>query len=354
MELETYFSRLSLSAQTAFSHLNEVAMRAELDRTIANLSGSFVMRKTSNHNYWYFKHTDAHGKQRQIYVGPDTPEVQSMVEQKKDSRQADNLKRLAKTAFVSGCQTTPTAHFRIIKRLSDYGFYKSGGVTIGSHAFIAYANMLGVRWGAAAAATMDIDFAHAGNKLSIALPADIEVDTSAAINSLKMGFVPLLGGAGGGAGTWYLPDEQEFMLDFVTPQTTDEGKPFHHPQLGITLQPLRYMEYSLEDVQQTTIFDNSSAVVINVPHPARYALHKLIVYGLREGHNRSKSNKDLQQSALLLKVLRDQHPDEVQEAWEDLQVRGPKWRKNVQNGLDALSNLCPKEGFEEWLNGMSA
>ncbi|WP_447917342.1 GSU2403 family nucleotidyltransferase fold protein [Achromobacter aegrifaciens] len=350
--LAEHYQPLPMRAQTAYSQLNDVAMRAEMARSVAHLSGSFSQRQVRNRSYWYFKHVDATGKQRQIYVGPDSPEIRKLVEEKQSSPQPEALRRLARLAAVSGCQPTLPLHFKVIKRLSDYGFFRSGGVAIGSHAFIAYSNMLGVAWREGSAAyTLDIDFAHAGRSMSVALPADIDVNTAGAIESLQMGFVPLLGGGGGGAGSWVIPDTPEFTLDFVTPKTTVEGAAFRHDQLGIILQPLPFMEFSLEDVQQTVIFDMNGAVVINVPHPARYALHKLIVYGERSGEHRTKSNKDLQQSALLLHILRGQRPDEVEEAWRDLSGRGPGWRKRATLGLDALDKLWPEEGFAAWLNG---
>lgn len=350
--LESHYTALPMRAQAAFAQLGDVAVRAEMARSVALLSGSFSRRQVRGKTYWYFKHTDASGKQRQIYVGPDSPEIRKLVEEKQSSPQPDALRQLAKLAAVSGCQTTPSLHFRVIKRLSDYGFFRSGGVAIGSHAFIAYGNMLGVHWGGGSAAiTMVIDFAHAGRSLSVALPADVEANAGDAIESLKMGFVPLLGGSGGGAGSRVIPDTPEFTLDFVTPKTTTDGAPFKHEQLGVMLQPLPFMEYSLEDVQQAVIFDMTGAVVLNVPHPARYALHKLIVFGERSGEHRTKSNKDLLQSALLLHILRIQRPDEVEEAWRDLVSRGPGWRKRAKLGLDAIEKLWPDEGFADWLQG---
>src|SRR3546814_4188196 len=57
-------------------------------------------------------------------------------------------------------------HFRIVQRLSDYGFFRAGGVLVGTHAFLSFGNMLGVRW-AEALRTQDVDFAHAGKALPI-------------------------------------------------------------------------------------------------------------------------------------------------------------------------------------------
>ena len=348
------FTELPMRAQTAFSNLADVAMRAEMARSIANLSGSFSQRTIKGRSYWYYRHADASGRQRQIYLGPDSDTVRQLVSEKQSSPQPGALRKLAQLAEISGCQATATAHFKVIKRLSDYGFFRAGGVAIRSHAFISYGNMLGVHWGGGPEAiTMDIDFAHAGKKLSVALPANIKVQTPDAIESLGMGFVPLLGGSGGGAGSWVIPESPEFTLDFVTPKTSDEGEPFRHEQLGVVLQPLPFMEYSLVDVEQSVIFDRTGAIVINVPNPARFALHKLIVYGERTGLHRTKSNKDLQQSALLLHILRRQRPEDVAAAWIDLQGRGKGWRKRVAIGLTAIDGLWPEEGFMSWLNSIA-
>ena len=60
----------------------------------------------------------------------------------------------------------------MIKRLADYGFFRAGGLLIGTHPFIGIGNVLGVRW-ADSQRTQDVDFAHAGRNVSIALPADL-------------------------------------------------------------------------------------------------------------------------------------------------------------------------------------
>ena len=112
--------------------------------------------------------------------------------------------------------------------------------------------------------------AHAGKQLAIALPANIEIDTPAAIDSLKMGFLPL-GSSDGKVGIRYVagsPRDPDFQLDFITPQHRG-GKPYRHAQLGITLQPLKFMEYLLQDVQRAVLafWRRRCSGVVNVPHP---------------------------------------------------------------------------------------
>jgi hypothetical protein len=344
------YRSLPARAQAAFSALSDAAITTEHVRSIATLGGSFSERTIKGKTYWYYRHTAVDGRERQLFLGPDSPAIRDLVQKKRSAASQQGMRQLAKAAAVLGCTSSAPAHLKVIRRLADYGFFHAGGVAIGSHAFIAYANMLGVHWGGdASAMTMDVDFAHAGRNLSVALQADIQINTSSAIESLQMGFVPLLGGSDKGGGTWVNPNDPDFTLDFVTPQTDELGAPFLNEQLGVSLQPLRFMEYSLEDVQQTVLFDASGAVLINVPHPARYALHKLIIYGERSGLHRAKAGKDLLQSALLLHILREQRPFEIEEAWVDLMRRGKDWRSRATAGLQALQRAYPEEGYENWL-----
>ena len=144
-------------------------------------------------------------------------------------------------------------HLKVLARLAEYGFFRAGGVLLGTHAFLAYGNMLGVRW-SAANRTQDIDFDHAGKSVAIALPHDFHIDTVEAIKSLELGLLPV-GELTGKAGATYLnPREPEFRLDFLTTLHRKGSEPFHHPQLGIALQPLKFMEFSLENVQQAVLF----------------------------------------------------------------------------------------------------
>ena len=76
-------------------------------------------------------------------------------------------------------------------------------------------------------------------------------------------------------------------------------QPYLHPKLKIRLQPLKFMEYLLEDIQQVALFGAEGAVIANVPHPARYALHKLIVFAERSAMRRPKASKDLKQAGAL-------------------------------------------------------
>jgi hypothetical protein len=109
------------------------------------------------------------------------------------------------------------------------------------------------------------------------------------------------------------------------------------------------MEFCLEQIQQAVLFAGERCVVVNVPQPARYALHKLLVYGEREGSFATKAGKDLTQARLLLAYLKEHRPTETAGVWKDLVSRGPGWTKRARLGLAALDKLAPELAASKWL-----
>lgn len=76
----------------------------------------------------------------------------------------------------------------------------------------------------------------------------------------------------GTAGASYRhPTEPDFQIDFLTTKVSDGDAPITIGHLDVALQPLRFMEFSLEeDVQQATLFDPTGrCVVVSLPAPQR-------------------------------------------------------------------------------------
>ncbi|MEO7402999.1 MAG: GSU2403 family nucleotidyltransferase fold protein [Burkholderiales bacterium] len=301
--------------------------------------------------YWYFQYTEPAGNLRQVYVGPDNDAVRALRVRIAQPAPSKSLGALARSAAALGCAEVLPRHIRVIQRLAEYRFFKARGVLIGSHAYLAFGNMLGVRWGDSSR-TQQVDFAHAGKNLAIALPSNFEMNTDAAIRSLEMGLLPIAALVSKTGATYLSPNEPDFRLDFLTTMHRGKEKPFEHAQLGVTLQPLKFMEFSLEDVQQAALFAGDRVMVVTVPHPphpARYALHKLIVYGERGGAVAVKSNKDLAQAGSLLARLKETRQWEVDEAWADLRSRGKGWTDRAKRGRDALARVAPQLELKDWL-----
>lgn len=340
-------TELSLSAQTAYAQLFDSTLASELSRSVGSLRGSFAKKTVKGRDYWYFQFTDLGGTLRQIYIGPDSDPVRALVAESRKPRD-EPLVPLVRSAIALGCAPLLPRHFRVVRRLAEHGFFRAGGVLIGTHAFLTYGNLLGRKW-TETARTQDVDFAHAGKSLSLALPSSLQVDAHGAIESLQAGLLPV-GGLSGKAGPSYLnPKDPDFRIDFLTTLHRGGDSPYEHPQLRVALQPLKFMEYLLENVGQAVVFCDEGAAAVNIPHPARYAMHKLLVSGERSASFLQKARKDLQQAAALLEYLKVVRAWDVEDAWKDLIQRGRGWTTRTKQGIDALAKVAPDLGVKEWL-----
>jgi len=230
----------------------------------------------------------------------------------------------------------------VVLRLNEFGFFRAGGVLVGTHAFLAYANQLAVKW-RDSEQTSDADLAHAGRNVSIALPGNIDATPHAALTTMEQGFLPLVQYRGQAGASYRHKDEPEFHIDFLTPRTSNHDEPVMVEHLDVALQPLRFMEFSLQDVQQATLFDATGrCVVASIPAPQRYAVHKLLVIGERTGAFRAKVSKDVAQAAALLEYFAQTDPEAAIEAWRDALGRGPGWRRRAIEGRKALAVLEPE------------
>jgi hypothetical protein len=333
------YAELSLGAQTAYAELLEQTQALELRHALGRLKGSFHRKRLKGRGYWYFAWRDLDGGVRQAYVGPDGERLQRLIARFESEKKA-SLEPRARAAIALGCAPLAARHFRIVRRLAEYGFFRAGGLLVGTHAFVALANLLGVRWGEADR-TLDVDFAHAGRNVSIALPANLQVDVHGALASLELGLLPISQFNGEVGAQYRNPRDPELRLDFVTPGARAGAHAVRMPELNVALEPLKFMEYALEDVTQGAVFAAEGATVVNLPSPARYAVHKLIVHGERPTRERAKAAKDLQQAACLAEYFLQERPREFNAAWRNALGRGPGWRKRVRQGRAALLKFAP-------------
>lgn len=340
--MNSLYSELSLGAQTSYGEIYDMAQGVELSR-FATLRGSFHLRKIKNNEYVYFNFRDTDNTSRSAYVGPNSERVQQLIREFEQAHAAERMDALALRASASialGCAGVLDKHFRIIHKIGSYGFFRNGGVLIGTHAFVAMGNMLGVRW-TGSDKTMDVDFAHAGKNISVALPANLDISVHDAITSLEMGLLPIREFSGKSGAQYRNPSDPELRIDFCT-SDTGSSQPVAIPGLGIALEPLKFMEFSLEQTTQGVVFSGSGACVVNLPDPARFAVHKLIVHGERPIAERVKATKDLEQAAALIEWHVDQgRHDHFLAAWQDALGRGPDWRKRAQQGRAGLLRRHP-------------
>ena len=216
---------------------------------------------------------------------------------------------------------------RILEELALAGVFRIGGVLVGTHAFQCYSSILGVRFAAELGLTSDLDFAQEPKSRShlgeVASPVFLEALGKAeeflAIPDLDPR-TPTT--------SWRSADH-EFRVDVLAPMVGPESeKPIRLTRLGTYATPLRFLDFLLEDTLRAAVLAGSG-VLVRVPTPERFALHKLIVAQRRGSDSRDKIQKDLAQAALLLDILLEDHPQDLGDAWSELKARGKKWEGEV-------------------------
>jgi len=285
--------------------------------------------------YVYFQHYQPGGQLVQLYVGKRCEQAEAMMREQADARvDAEelnyHLKRLSAQVKAGLGMVTDKSMYRVIHGLADAGVFRNSGVLIGTHAFQTIGVMLGKRWPTDSMATSDVDIA-AEKKLSVAIlppPSDIP----AVLESLKMGFLPVPRLNHKEPSTTYSIRKSRLRLDILTPKTTTSDSPVFIRRFNCAAAPLPYLSYLVENPVQAVIAD-TEPLLVNVPQPVRYAMHKLIVSQVRDVSAAAKSHKDLFQSNQLLTLLKNERPGDIQPAWDNLVERGPKWKKCAEAGL---------------------
>jgi hypothetical protein len=304
-------------------------------RSPAFVGGSIVRKVVKGRRYAYLAFKEIDGRKREYYLGPDGPGIAAVERARKHGAPAlEAIARQAAAAVAQGCATTPAKHFRIIKRLAEYQFFRAGGLLVGTHAFLAFGNQLGVAWDEGTR-TLDLDFAHPGARshLAVALPAHVEANADTALQSLEMGFLPVLGGSKGLASQYVSQREPGLRVDFLTTPGRSRNA-VAVAELGVALQPLKFMEYLLESPSQGVVLDRADACMVNLPDPARYGLHKLLV-AYERGARNPKQRKDIAQALALIEWHLDRAPQPLLAAWHDLASRGGGWLKRAKASLAA-------------------
>lgn len=348
----SFYMELSPSAQTAYAQLVDHAMSANMHRTVADLTGTFAKKTVAGKEYWYFQYRelrelDNKSTIKQIYLGPRSERLDRLIDAKEKASGTEKsptptqLEMQAGAAVALGNFAIVPQQLKVLKRLDEYGYFHAGGVLVGTHAFACYGNMFGVAWGNFQL-THDIDFAYSGKNLLIALPTNLQINVHDAITSLEMGFLPSSKLDGKAGGTYVVPESPDFRLDFLTTCGREQAELVHFPNLNLAMVPLKFMEFSLQDIQQTVVMSKNGAVLVNIPNPARYALHKLIIAGERGGAFATKVRKDLWQAAALLTYLVDHDSRSLGEAWVDLMSRGKGWRTRFEAGLQSMQGQLPE------------
>lgn len=343
--------RLPESHLTLYSELLDQIIPAEAE-TVAGgtLSGSFTSKKIKGKTYWYLQRSEG-SKLRQIYLGPDSPELKRWMEkaaQTKEISKTDHAarKRLGKMLVSGGASSEPAAILKVLRMLSESRVFHLGGVLVGTLAFRAYANVFGVRFHKAALQTQDVDIAH-DRAIGVALARDtssVKLEEIIERSGLNLHPVPPLDRKQ--PSTSFKVRGRDLRVDFLTPMVGRESSnAVFLPAFGLSAEPLRFLDYLIKDPIQVVVL-GSDVVLANIPSPARFAMHKLWISTQRPAAFQAKAAKDRIQSEQLIEVLIEDRPDDLRDAWGALTQRA---RTAVQSSMKGFASEIVT-GVSEILN----
>jgi hypothetical protein len=164
-----------------------------------------------------------------------------------------------------------------------------------------------------------------------------------------MGFVPVPALDPRSPSTSFRIRGRDLRVDLLTPEPGKPGGPRFVPALNAPAQPLRFLDYLLEETMPVPVVARTALALVNLPLPERFAVHKLLVSESRESAFAAKAEKDRRQAIQVLEVLQQEAPDGVQGAVVALVARGPRWRKRLERALEKCRRDAP--GVAEFVEG---
>lgn len=315
--------------------------RSLADERVAAIRGTPMREERKGRAYWYdtYRVGDAVKK---TYIGEDTPEMAARIAQHKIlaadvEARAANRTRLVRLLRAEGFMEIDGATGRLYSALAKTGVFRLGGTIVGTHAFRHYEGELGIRMAQdEIAQTGDLDIAQF-ERLSLALGDKVEEPLAKIFADLSFSPVPSLKGLS----VWrWRQTRSESLIEFLTPSFNADEDIRDLPALGVSAQSLHFLNYLIADpIPAAALY--RSGVLIQIPRPERYAIHKLIVANRRQGGpDAIKSRKDRLQATFLIRVLAQDRPDDLKEAHEDALSRGPEWGAHIAASLKQMPDIA--------------
>jgi hypothetical protein len=308
--------------------------------------GAFVSKIIKGKTYWYHQ-TDTAAGRKQAYMGLESADLLAEIAERKGAmaRHRELLaerRRLVAMLGVAGAHLEKGRVAKIIGKLSDAGLFNAGGVMVGSFAFACYGNMLGVKTASALSRTEDIDFSLARtiavafnrNMRDVLLDAEPELRTPIQINPRIIPFEMVT------------PDG--FKVEFLTTKrAASDNAPVNIERFNVHAQPLEFMDYLLDEAQSAVVL-NGAGILVTVPDPARFALHKLAVSQLRPIGLQAKIRKDIAQASVLLDILSQDNPGALILAMDAVFKRDDALPHYVCNGIARLDRSLREKVTEAY------
>lgn len=92
------------------------------------------------------------------------------------------------------------------------------------------------------------------------------------------------------------------------------------------------MDYLIREPVPAVVL-HDGGVLVSVPDPVRFTVHKIVVAARRGESGSTKTRKDIEQAAALIRVLAVDRAADLRKAFAEARGNGPRW---LADGLPLL------------------
>lgn len=298
--------------------------------------GSLEKRTRNGRTYLYDK-VRIGTEMKSRYLGEATPELCAKLTQTTEEKTASearqrDMARLANVLRAEGLQAVGQGTGSLLTAFARAGVFRRGGMVLGSAAFALYHAELGV--------DLDSDLLSQGEgrdlshsqQVSIALGAEVEQDPGDGLKMLS--FDPDPSSLDPPCWIWRQSRNGERVCFLIPASETEAVIPL--PDLGVTAQAWAYLDFLMvAPIPAVALY--RSGVLVQIPRPERYAIHKMIVAARRPaGPDSAEARKDRAQAKVLVQVLAKDRRDDLRVALEDVGSRGSDWHSPIDASLERM------------------
>ncbi|MPZ46203.1 MAG: hypothetical protein GEV05_23025 [Betaproteobacteria bacterium] len=325
-----------LPLHTAYAQAKEIALAQAAVPLLT--AGSLQTEERSGGKFVYRYRYDASGRRINEYLGAATdPQTAVKAERAREeiaeqAAIAEHSRRLRKIGFYSADNSTLVT----VASLFNAGVFGGGGVLVGTHAYGAILNELGVL-ASPFPMTEDVDVASGRSIELAALP---QGGLLALLRQTGLPFheVPAL--ERGGPATSFKVRGRNLKVDLLVPARGKPYVPVLVPELDAHAIALPYLQYLLRSTISSVLIGRDRIVPVTVPHPGWFCLHKLALYALRTGAENPKREKDVYQGAALAMALAHKQDFLLIEAIESMDS---KLKAAIRPGVERALSLIGED-----------
>ena len=245
---------------------------------------------------------------------------------------AGERRRLVSTLRRNGFAGPDRTLGATLDAVAHAGLFASGAVLVGTAAYVVSEGVVGSHLPSSTLMTGDMDLATASLSIRAEPPESL-------LNILRRAdptFEPVMP-LNPKQPPARFRNAEGYLVDLITPtRKRDQSAPTPVPALKAGAMPLQHIAWLIED-PVPTIALWGAGVLVTIPQPAKYAVHKLILAQKRDPGSRLKRAKDLAQANAIVEALLRHDRYALEDTFEDAKAQGKiGWAIPLARSIDEL------------------